>query len=422
MTGCVTSSGSEVDVSNVQKAIHGLEQVNANASSKVYSSVQPEGDWWTVFADQHLEQLESQLPASSLDLQLQLSQYAEMAGRYDMSGSMLKPNVGLNAGYSRTALSADDPLASLGMPTDPFDTWKLGLSASWELDFWGYIKNQNESVHHQLLAKRYLVELARQSLSAELAKRYWLYQQAKQTVSLIEQKAAIEKQKVDLATSRQENGVGTKSSTASATASYQQVLATLEDAKLMVQLKQSDIEQLIGLIPATLTSLDSQAQAQTVAAMPVLPVGIPSDWLRLRPDILAAEQILRASISDVKAAKADFYPRVSLTGNIGVQSIEFSDIGNWDSRQFSIGPTFYLPLFQGGRLEAKLALNTAKSRSAAITYRKVVLNAWHEVTNALRSYSTQYQHVQHIQDSLTNYRKAVAAAQREHDEGRDQSG
>lgn len=392
----------------------GLEQIDSIKRVKLYSSVQPSSDWWTIFEDSSLNQLQNDLPAKNLDLKLQLSQYLEMASRYDISEATLKPNAGITAGYSRSALSADDPFAALGMPTDPFDTWNLGLSTSWELDFWGYLKNKNEAIHHEVQVQRYLVEVAKQSLSAELARRYWLYQESEVALRLLEQQVAIKKQKVNLAKSRQVNGVGTKSQTANVMANYQQALGKLTDAKLAIEINQSKLEKLFAMRPTALSGLEVDLSTKK---LPVLPVGIPSDWLRSRPDILAAEQRLLASISNLDAAKANFYPRISLTGNIGVQSIVLSDLGSWDSRFFSIGPTLYLPIFQGGKLESTLALNSAKSQSAAIRYRKVVLDAWHEVSNALRSYSIHYENVQHLEASRASYQNVVDATKREIEQG-----
>lgn len=415
ISGC-TSDLSRVSVKNGRPDIFTkLAQLDAFKKQDMYLSVHLATDWWKIFSDKGLDQLEEQLPSTSLDLKLQLSKYIEMASRYDISGATLKPTVGLSASYTKRALSRDDPLASLGMPTTPFDTWNLGLSASWELDFWGYLKDKNEVIRHQLLAQEYMVEMARQSLSAELAKRYLLYQQSLIDLRFFKTEASLIRQKIKLAQDRIQNGTQTQSQLDEITATYQKILAQLSAAKLAIQLRRSHLEELLGLNPLALKRLDQHPYLSKQISK--LPIGIPSVWLKTRPDILAAEQNLRASISDVKAAKADFYPRISLTGSIGVESIHFSDITNWDSRHFSVGPSVYLPIFQGGRLKATLALNTAKSKSAAIRYRKVVLGAWHEVDNALRAYSSQLKQLDYLNQSLTSYQQVVLAQRRQVKEG-----
>src|SRR3546814_15085263 len=88
---------------------------------------------------------------------------------------------------------------------------------------------------------------------------------------------------------------------------------------------------------------------------------------------------LRDATAAIGGAKADFYPRIGLRGRVGVEAFEFNDLDSWDSRFFSVGPAVYLPIFQGGRLKQRLALNEARQRAAAIAYRQTVLQAWHEV-------------------------------------------
>ncbi len=114
-----------------------------------------------------------------------------------------------------------------------------------------------------------------------------------------------------------------------------------------------------------------------------VPVGVPSELAHRRPDILRAEAQLHAATAAIGVAKADFYPRIGLKGQIGVEAFDSGDLASWDSRFFSIGPTVYLPIFQGGRLMQRLALNESRQKTAALAYRQTVLRAWHEVDNAL---------------------------------------
>ena len=118
-----------------------------------------------------------------------------------------------------------------------------------------------------------------------------------------------------------------------------------------------------------------------------VPVGVSSELAHRRPDIRRAEAQLHAATASIGVAKADFYPRVSLRGRFGVEAFESGDFDIWASRFFTVGPTVYLPIFQGGRLTASLALSESRQRTAALAYRQTVLRAWHEVDDALDAWA-----------------------------------
>lgn len=148
-----------------------------------------------------------------------------------------------------------------------------------------------------------------------------------------------------------------------------------------------------------------------------VPVGVPSELARRRPDILRAEAQLHAATASIGVAKADFYPRIGLKGRVGVEAFERSDLSSWDSRFFSVGPTIYLPIFQGGQLVQRLALNEARQKTAALVYRQTVLQAWHEVDNALDAWAAQErQHVE-LTESYEQNKLALRVAERGYREG-----
>lgn len=164
--------------------------------------------------------------------------------------------------------------------------------------------------------------------------------------------------------------------------------------------------------------LDARLAMAGLPPMPRrLPISISSELARQRPDILQAEARLRAAVADIGAAKADFYPRIRLTGAIGLLASGFSDMGSWDSRRYSIGPVLYLPIFQGGRLESNLALSESRHRLAGLAYQQTVLRAWHEVDDALDAYATETKRHEQLQLALEQSRTALFVAQRGYQEG-----
>ncbi|NVN13772.1 TolC family protein, partial [Nguyenibacter vanlangensis] len=140
---------------------------------------------------------------------------------------------------------------------------------------------------------------------------------------------------------------------------------------------------------------------------------VPSELARRRPDIRQAEAQLHSATAQVGEAVAEFYPRVTINAGFGFQSLSFRDLGFWNAKTWNVGPSISLPIFQGGRLRGQLELRHAAQQEAAITYRRTVLGAWHEVDDAL----TAYRDEQMRRDSL---QRQVASDQRALDLARDQ--
>ena len=122
---------------------------------------------------------------------------------------------------------------------------------------------------------------------------------------------------------------------------------------------------------------------------PRVPVGLPSELARRRPDIRQAEAQLHAATADIGVAQANFYPSLNLTGSFGLQSLQFGKVFNLNSKQYAVGPGLTIPIFQGGQLRSTLQLRQAQQQEAAINFQRTVLQAWHDVDNALTAYQTE---------------------------------
>jgi NodT family efflux transporter outer membrane factor (OMF) lipoprotein len=146
---------------------------------------------------------------------------------------------------------------------------------------------------------------------------------------------------------------------------------------------------------------DLLREAKPLPSIPqIVDVGVPSTLARRRPDIRQAEASLHAATAGVGVAVAQFYPDISLTGNIGMRALDASYLTHWASHFYSAGPAISLPLFSGGKLSASLTLARAEQQAAALNYRGTVLNALREVENALVSYRADRASHDLLQDTL----------------------
>jgi NodT family efflux transporter outer membrane factor (OMF) lipoprotein len=146
-------------------------------------------------------------------------------------------------------------------------------------------------------------------------------------------------------------------------------------------------------------------------------VGLPSELARRRPDIRQAEAQLHAATADIGVAVANFYPSVTLSGSVGLQSVQPWQMFNLNARNYAFGPGITVPIFQGGQLRATLELRKAQQQEAAVNYQKTVLQAWHDVDNALTAYRTEQARRDQLIQAVAQNERALGLAQSRYQDG-----
>ncbi|MDY0842529.1 efflux transporter outer membrane subunit [Acinetobacter radioresistens] len=385
-------------------------------SNQLSSTDKIPSEWWKIFNDKLLIELQSRAKLNNLDLQMAVERIEQSRAQLGITSSQLLPNIGSSTSYSREALSQNGKFAALGAPTKASDFWQLGFDASWELDLWGRAQRMREGAAASFEATIYDREAVQIALSAELARTYLQLRGTQAQLSIAQQNLEIANRLIKITESRIRNGVATRFETASALAQQATVKAMLPE---LIQQRNQLMNALALLIGEKPRALDEQlSQTLTLPVLPQhIPIGIPSEFAHQRPDIQRAEAKLHAATAAIGVAKADFYPRIGLRGRVGVEAFEINDLDSWDSRLFSVGPTVYLPIFQGGKLTQRLALNEFRQKEAALAYRQTVLRAWHEVDNALNAWNTQQSHHAELVVSYEQNKQAFQAAERSYQQG-----
>lgn len=372
--------------------------------------------WWLLFNDPLLTQLQSRALAENIDLQMASERVEQSRAQLGIASSQLLPSVGAGASYAREALSEHGKFAALGAPSSPGGFWQLAFDASWEIDLWGRARRAREGAGAALEATVYDREAARVALSAEVARAYLQLRGTQAQLDIAEQNLRVAERTLSMAANRERNGVATRFETASARAQLATVRSMVPELNQRRNTLLNALALLAGEKPR---ALDAQLrESMPLPSLPAsIPLGLPSELARRRPDILRAEAQLHATTAAVGVAKADFYPRVGLRGRIGVEAFDSGDLASWDSRFFSIGPTVYLPIFQGGRLTQRLALSESRQKTAALAYRQTVLRAWHEVDNAIDAWAAQQHQHAELLVSYAQNEQALHAAERGYQEG-----
>jgi NodT family efflux transporter outer membrane factor (OMF) lipoprotein len=403
------------------KPVTGLHEVALTpradyASVPATTNAEVPSQWWKLFNDAVLDDLETRGQGGNLDFQMASERIEQSRAQLGIASAELLPSVAGGASFAREALSKHGKFAALGAPTRPSDFWQVGLDASWEIDLWGHARRAREGAAASLEATQYEREAMRITLSAEVARTYLELRGTQAQLDIAQRNLAVAHRLVGLAQSRERNGIATRFETSSALAQLATINATLPE---LTQHRNALMNALALLLGEEPRALDGQLRpAMPLPSLPAsVPAGVSSELAQRRPDILRAEAQLHAAVAGIGVAKADFYPRIGLRARVGVEAFAFEDLASWDSRFFSVGPTVYLPIFQGGRLVQRLALSESRQREAALAYRQTVLRAWHEVDNALDALAAREQQYVELQASYEHNRQALHVAERGYQEG-----
>jgi NodT family efflux transporter outer membrane factor (OMF) lipoprotein len=251
---------------------------------------------------------------------------------------------------------------------------------------------------------------------AEVARDYIQLRGTQLLLQIARDNVKIAQQNLDLTQQRAAGGVTTDLDVANAAAQLRTTAAEIPRLEQQESELINAISLLLGLPPNAL-------QKELIEAKPVppvpprVPVGLPSELARRRPDIRQAEAQLHGATADIGVAVADFYPSVKLSGSVGLQAIQPWKMFNIDARQYGVGPGVTIPIFEGGQLKATLQLRKAQQQEAAIAYQKTVLSAWHEVDNALTAYRTEQARRDQLTQAVAQNQRALGLAQSRYQEG-----
>lgn len=336
------------------------------------------GAWWALFGDPTLDRLEARIDAANPTLAAAVARWDQARAFTDQIGSALLPRVVAGAQITRNRQSNHRPLRGSNQP-DVYDADTLGGEVDWSLDLWGRVRSLVAAGKAEAQASQADLANVRLSLQAELAGDYLRLRGLDAQQKLLEDTVQAYARALDLTDKRHEGGAASGLDVGRAQTQLESARAALQDVKAQRALYEHAIASLAG-VPASSFSL---APALVAFNVPDVPAGVPSHLLQRRPDIAAAERRVAAAAARVGAAKAAFYPDLTLVAAGGLQN---TGLPNWLSpgnAYWSLGPALAAPLFQGGLRHAQLRAAEAQSREAGAAYQAVVLRAFEDVEDGL---------------------------------------
>ena len=327
------------------------------------------GAWLGTFNDPQLDALVQEALKYNPDLQVAAARVEQAASYVKVAGATLLPQVNALA-RGGGALSGD----SSGLEG-------VGIFANWELDLWGRVRAGRESARGQYTSAALDAEYARQSLAALVAKSWFLATEARMQKAIAEEMAGSSEKQLALAQDRLRIGRGDEYDVALSKAN----LATFRDSVRSLDLAYQQAVRALEALAGRYPSAALQVPAQLAAVPGPVPVGMPSELLERRPDVIAAERRVAAAFYRIEEAKAARLPRISLTAAVTSVSSELFVLKDRDNPVWSAGASLTAPLFTGGALQGQVEVRTAEQKQALAEYGRVGARAFGEVENALSS-------------------------------------
>jgi multidrug efflux system outer membrane protein len=331
--------------------------------------------WWEVFQDAPLQALIHDAIANNLDLRVAAARVEEMRAQAGVVKSYLYPQVDGGASYGvRQATTSDE--------TDDTTHQSAagGFRLSWEIDLFGKIRRQHESALALMLASEQARRGVIVTLVGDVASNYFLLRQLDAQLEISRQTLRVNDDTVDYFRTRLDGGVSNRLELDRIQALRSQTAAAIPDIERQIAIVEHLLSMLLGRPPAAIAR---QGATPPETPAPAIPVGVPASLLERRPDVLLAEQQLVAANADIGAAKAMFYPAISLTGFLGGVSGDLVQFLGGTGGVWSLGAGLMQPIYQGGRNRRNLEAAEARFNQAVALYQKAALNGYREVADSL---------------------------------------
>jgi multidrug efflux system outer membrane protein len=341
------------------------------------------GEWWAVFADPALDALETQALAANQDLKAATARLQQARALQRNVRSELFPQV--DAGVGPTRQRASPASQSIGNNDSNSATtlYRAQLGVSYEADLFGRVSNTVSAGAADLQQSEALFHSVQLALQADVAQAYFLVRQLDAAQALYASTVELREQSLQLITRRFTEGDINDLDVARAKSE----LSSAKAEALGVARQRAEAEHALAIL------LGKTPAEFSVAARPIdrvsvaIPAGLPSSLLERRPDIAAAERAMAAANARIGVAKSAFFPRLNITGAAGFESSQLSDLFNWSSRTFLLGPLvgtmLSLPILDGGRRQADLDRARSVYEEDVANYRQTVLMGFKEVEDNL---------------------------------------
>lgn len=351
--------------------------------------------WWRQFHDPVLDALILEALTNNRDLKIAAANIEQAAAVLTESRSSLYPQIGYGGTGTRERASETDAARLYSVLKNPRSSYQTVVSASWEIDLWGRIRRLSEAAQAELLA----TEAARQgvllSLVASVATSYIQLLGLDEQLHIAERTQATYAASLEIFEKRYKYGQVSQMTVVQARSQYEVAAASIPTLHLQIEQTENGLSILLGRNPGPIRRSGSLSQLR----FPAVPAGLPSDLLINRPDIRQAEELLIAANANIGAARALYFPTISLTGASGFASGDLAKLFRGSSRAWSFAGSLTGPIFSGGAIASGVKQAEAAQKAALLTYESTIQNSFADTENALVAQRRLTEQI-NIQESL----------------------
>lgn len=408
LSGCVTVGPDYVSpAAKVPDAWHGklMDGVTEKApASHILAK------WWSTLNDPALSGLIEKAVANNPDIGQAGARIREERARRNISKAGLFPTLNSSGSFKRSSGSKE---TGSGKETD---FYSAGFDAGWELDIFGGTRRSLEASTAELEASQENLRDVLVSLIAEVALNYTEVRIFQARIDAAEKNLAIQNQAYQIAQSRYSAGLSGEIAVLQAKYNIENTRSQIPALKISLEEAKNRIAVLLGENPGSLHE-ELRERKPVPACPPEIAVGVPADLLRRRPDIRRAERKLAAQTARIGAAAADLYPKFSLTGSIGFESLVSDKLFLSGSRSYGFGPGVTWPVFKAGSIRSNIEVQSALQEQLLNQYESAVLNALGEVENQLTAYVEEHKRKEHLTGARQAAMRAADLAQDQYTAG-----
>ncbi len=378
LAGCAVGPNYKRPTAEIPPQFRNVADPNAPASAQSLT----DSKWFDVFHDDVLKQLVTTALAQNFDMRIASERVLEARAQYGIQKSGLFPDL------SASGLWGAERASSIGLAPYPpgantaASYTQAGFNLSWELDVWGRLRRLNEAARAQYLASEEGRRAVTTTLIADVSSSYFGLREQDLELDIAQRTKANADKGLQLTTLRHKRGAATGLDVHQAEQLLYTATAQIAAAERGIGQTEDQLSLLLGKSPGDIARGRS---LEEYAVPPEIPAGLPSALLERRPDIRQAEATLVAANAQIGAAKAQYFPQITLTGFLGGQSQALSSLFTGPARDWSIAPQAVLPIFNAGRIRNGVRLTEAQKREAVLAYQKAIESSFREVSDALIS-------------------------------------
>ncbi len=341
--------------------------------------------WTEVFHDEALQALVKEAVDKNFDVGIAAARVLEARAQLGVSRSALLPSVDARGQFNANRNSSVGQFVFVRPGTNLDVSYtQAGFALGWELDVWGRIRRLNESARAQYLASEEAQRAVVTTLIGDVASSYYELRELDLELEIAKKTRDAAANSLSLVQVRRDGGAATGLDVRQAEQLLYTATAQIASTERAIAQTENALSLLLGHAPSEITrgrTLEAQELPQQV------PSGLPSDLLERRPDIRQAERELIAANALIGAAKAQYFPQITLTGFLGGQSRALTDLFTGPARSWNVAPAATLPIFNASRIRNTVRVTEAQQQTALLSYQKAIQTAFREVSDSLVDYS-----------------------------------